>query len=227
MSNRSYAILLNMDTDQFQVKSLDIPSDEKICCVNGFDKSIWIITDRNRVYKWDYVNDKIVQIVDLNQYIKSLEYNAHNIYVTKKYIYFINVFKKDIKTFDYTNNEFFTIKMNKYVQDKSSNNASFYYYYDIQMIEDDKLILFSFYEGKYITVRGKQVTKSDDRFSLTEEYLGKCFSDNCFYEGHILGKFSPSLLEEIESIISQSKFKYDDKKNIGKVVYNTLIKMEM
>jgi len=236
MNNKNQIIVLNMDTDQFQVKSLNISSNEKVCAVCRFKRHIWIVTNKNRIYKLDYISDDIVLVIDFTQYV-SVNYVAHYIYTTGKYVYLINVYDKDIRVFDYIYNEFYTIDMSKHIGEKNSDCISLYYYYDIQGIKENKIRLFSFCDGKYITVDGNQVADSYDGFYLKADYIKECFQEyfknEILYEGkvhYILQHFDTSVSAEIINIFMQDRFAYDDskeQKNIGKLVYNYLIKTEM
>lgn len=231
MNDKNYVIILNMDTDQFQVKSLDTSFDEKIYSVFRRDNNIWIVTNRNIIYKWNYVDNEILHIVDFNQYIKFRDYMIYNIYVTSKYVYLINMFDKDIMVFDYINREFTIIDMNKYVSDKQDDYLSLYYYYDIQVTGNNKIELFSFYDGKYITIDGKAVINSNDGFLLSKEYFEKCFSNKFFSDESCLTYIAPSLFERIEIILTQSMSVCDTEKykekNIGRIVYDALTGTEM
>ncbi len=231
MSDRSQAIILDMDTDKFQVVGLNISLGECICSVCKSDSRIWIVTDKNKVYQWDYTNNEVLRTFDLGQYITDLDYIAHYIYVVGKYVYIINVYDKNIRLFDYINNKFSTIDMSEYVEDKKDNDPSLYYYYDIQCIENNKIRLFSFYDGKYITIDGKEATNSFDGFSIPNVYFENCFTDKFFLEGSTLRYVASSILEEIEIVLTQNTFEHDDEgyseKNIGEIIYDTLTRSEM
>lgn len=236
MSDRNQVIILDMDVDKFQVKTLNISSDECICSVCKFDYRIWIVTDRNKIYQWDYINNEILHTFDFGHYITDSDYISHYAYAVDKYVYIINGYKKNIGVFDYINNKFTTIDMSKYIGDKTDDNVSLYYYFDIQSLNNNKISLFSYYDGKYVIIDGINVTDSISGFGLTEEYLeeiiiDKIFSHQLFYEGYTLREFSSLRSEEIKIILFQNisvkKGQNHYKESIGRLIYNTLTKKEL
>lgn len=236
MSDRNQVIILDMDVDKFQVKTLNISSDECICSVCKFDYRIWIVTDRNKIYQWDYINNEILHTFDFGHYITDSDYISHYAYAVDKYVYIINGYKKNIGVFDYINNKFTTIDMSKYIGDKTDDNVSLYYYFDIQSLNNNKISLFSYYDGKYVIIDGINVTDFISGFGLTEEYLeevimDKIFSHQLFYEGYTLREFSSLRSEEIKIILFQNisvkKGQNHYKESIGRLIYNTLTKKEL
>lgn len=228
MSIGNQVIILNMDTDQFSVDNLSISSDEKMCSAYQLDHVIWIATDKNKIYQWEYVDNEILQTFDLNKYINETDYYIHYIYATDKYVYLINEWDKNIRVLDYINNKFSVIDTSGCVSDKKDDCISLYYYYDIRRNTDHKINLFSFYDGKYITIEGEHVLDSVGEFALPEEYLRECFSDKFFDEGRTLRYLAFSFFEEIEEMLAQNtpKNAYGKhyEKNIGSIIYETVMK---
>lgn len=236
MSDKSQTIILDMDTDQFYTKDLDISNDEIICAVCELGKGILVVTDKNNIYKWNHESNKIELIIDFNQYINCPNYCTHYICASGKNIYLINICNKDIMVFDYVDKVFSTIDMGRYISNKTDDSVSLYYYFDIQSLDNNKISLFSYYDGKYVIIDGINVTDSISGFRLTEEYLeevimDKIFSHQLFYEGYTLREFSSLRSEEIKIILFQNisvkKGQNHYKEGIGRLIYNTLTKKEL
>ncbi len=235
INGKNQTIILDMDTDQFYIEHLDIPKDEIICAVCESGKDILVVTDKNNIYRWNHENSEIELIIDFNQYIISQDYCTHYMCESGKNIYLINVWNKDIMVFNYIDKVFSIIDMGRYVSDKTDDNVSLYYYYDIQSIENNKISLFSYYDGKYITIEGTQVTKSVSGFRLPEDYFEKIITDKfssnpVLYEGKTLKGIASCFSEEIKIILFQNTFvkksENEYKKGFGKFIHRTLTKEE-
>lgn len=224
MGNRNYVIILNMVTDQFEVKRINISSNENIYAVSKFGKNIWIASDKGKVYEWNYSNNSIIKTIDLAQYINCTDYVIHYILSTDQYIYLINIYGKSIRVFDYIKDKFMVIDMNKYVSDKKDDDLSLYYYYDMRIIENNKVSVYSFYDNKYIIIDGDKITNTFSLNFPVEDYLTEYLNEGILFENRFV-YVTTFILEKMCSILEKDVSTQNNKleKKIGKVIYDTLL----
>lgn len=227
MSDKNQVIILDMDTDQFQLRAVNISNDERICSVCRFDKSIYIATNKNKIYMWNFVNNETTLITDFNQYINYLDCCINHICLAGRRIYLINVYRKNIVVFDYINNEFSVINMSKYIEDKKDDNVSLYYYYDIQNAENDRIQLFSFYTGRYLLIEGDRVTDLYGEFFFPTEYWKRYFNNILISDNTLKNLklpfsdvFRNGVLNEIIGI------EENQRESFGERIYDALMKVE-
>lgn len=182
-SRNNRVVILDMETDRFWMEELNISAEEYITSVYLRNQIIWIITDANKIYRWNIVSGEQDSALDFGQSSESPEFYTHYLYVTDQYLYQINVFDKNIRMFDFLNNEASIIDMNEYVADKKDEDLSLYYYFDIHCIGDN-LYLQSYYDGKYIKIDGKKVVDICEEIYIPEEYWSN-FDNGQVSEGNL------------------------------------------
>lgn len=225
MSSRNDVIILNMATDQFEVKRINILSPtENICSVCKFKKHIWIASSKGKIYVWDYINNSIVKTIDIAQYIDYKDDFIHHILLTNRYIYLINNYEKNIRAFDYIRDKFMVIDMNKYVSEKKDDNLSLYYYYDIRIIENNKISVYSFYDNKYILIDGDEIANMFSVNFPVEDYLVEYLNEEILLENRFI-YVTPFILEKIYNMLEKNVLSQNRKpeKKIGKMIHDTLL----
>lgn len=229
MCHKNKVIILDMEVDRFQIRDLNILPDERVCSVCEFKGNIWLVTNREKIYKWNYVSNEIIQVIDFSSYIDCQNYYTNYISVTNNYIYLINLFNKDINVFNYADNIFETINMDQYVNDKKDNDMSIYYYFDIKVTGDNTIQLFSFYDGKYITIEGTNVIDNCGVLFLPEKDLSIYFDGNIISE-NLFTRIGYSLLDGVRNSFMLNANIGDERdygKNTGKIIHNNLMKIEL
>lgn len=224
-SLKNQVVIFNMDTDLFEIKNLHIPADNQVTTVCKWDRYIFMITNKNRIYKWDYERNVTALCIEFNKYMKSPEPYTHYVCATGKYIYLINGYDKQIRMYDYVDNKFTTIDMEKYVSDKKDDELSFYYYFDIHHIDSDKICLFSFYDGKYIVIEGERVSVVGGGFFLPDEYWQQDFSEEIISKD-ILKNLGISYADWISRTLIKNvpvQNKKTQQKKIGEIIYDAVV----
>lgn len=219
-------IILNMETGRFEVKQLDISAEERVSTVCRWEKSIWIVTNKNRIYRWDYSEDHLELMIDFQCDIRNENHYNHLVCATERYIYIVNVYDKDIRAYDRVNDEFVTIEMSGYVTDKQDDYMSLYYYYDLHVIEHDRICLFSFYDGKYIIIDGAEVAEVSEEITLPVEYWEQDLNDAVISEQK-LTYFGTSIVEWFQSVLRENISAKDQEcrqENIGTAIYDAVMK---
>lgn len=225
-SRNNRAVVLDMETDRFWIKELNISAEEYITSAYLHDQTIWIVTDTNKIYRWNIVSDEQDFILDLDQSSETPGFYTHHFYVTDQYLYRINVFDKNIRMFDLLNNEALILDMNEYIRDKEDDCISLYYYFDVHCV-DNKLYMYSFYDGKYILVDGDEVTDMDilGSFYIPEEYWGDFYNE--IVSKSCLMNLGMSFVEWLGHTLVSDKAileKNSNKNYVGKLIYDTVIK---
>lgn len=216
LQNKNQIVILNMETDQFRIQDLAIAEDENICSVDESGENIWITTNKNKLYKWNPKNEEIELAIDFACYIEAYAFYAHYTCATKKYIYFINIYDRNIRAYEYMKNRFLTINMDKYVREKRDNCLSIYYYFDIHKM-DSKIYLYSFYNGNYIMLDGDTVIKCDKRFFLPENYCEKQYVKDEIYLDTTFSEWLKFLPMRDKHVSEKQQFS-----GIGRKIYKML-----
>lgn len=185
VDEKNQVIMLNMDTDQFSIQELDIPHEEYICSVCNYGFNIWMITNKNCVYWWNFELYKLETNIELKYHMNLPERFVNYAYATSEYIYMINVYHKSIGIFNHKKNEFSMLNMEEYISDKNDNCLSLYYYFDCHEF-NDKVYLFSFYDREYVELEDDRVKKVSSKVIFPQTYWQQDFRDEAVGESTLI-----------------------------------------
>lgn len=186
LNNQNKVIILDMDLDEFSVRELGGLNNENICSACEYNGSIWLVTDKCKIYKWDYLTDKIKQVFMLSDYVDYPVKEAICSCATENKIYIRNEYCTEIVVFDHISNTGMVVDISRYISPKSDNLCSLYILFDMQRIDKNKIQLYSFYDGKYLIVDGNKILDSYSGFFIPKRYFDECFIHGIITEEQLM-----------------------------------------